>query len=160
VISELTLGEPVEEPTEDATNEPTPYAEVLDEYFAKREVLYTATEEPIFDPERWQYLQKRKENWGATFTDAEVTYKNIEIISETDLEVKLKLWESAKITYVYDGYYKRHTTYDSLPHIIRLSKQDGKYQIQVDSCYDVMTGYQTGLEEDIKLLMPGASVAG
>jgi len=160
VISELKLGEPeeesTEESTEDFTKEPTPYDEVLDEYFAKREALYTATEESDFDPERWQYIQKRKKNLGATFTDAEVTYKNLEIISETDSEVKLRLFESAKITYVYDGYYEQHTTYDQLPHIIRLSKQDGKYQIQTDSWWDMMANYQTGLEEDIKLLIPGS----
>jgi len=160
VISELKLGEPEEEPTEesteDSTKEPTPYDEVLDEYFAKREALYTVTEEPDFDPERWQYIQKRKKNLGATFTDAEVTYKNVEIISETDSEVKLKLWESAKITYVYDGYYAQYTTHESLPHILRLSKQDGKYQVKTDSCWDMMTHYQTGLEEDIKLLIPGS----
>lgn len=160
VISELKLGEPEEEPTEesteDYTKEPTPYDEVLDEYFAKREALYTAAEEPDFDPERWQYIQKRKENLEVTYTDAKVTYKNVEIISETDSEVKLRLYELAKITYVYDGYYGQYTIYDGLPHIIRLSKQDGKYQIQTDSCWDMMTNYQTGLEEDIKLLIPGS----
>ena len=89
---------------------------------------------------------------GVVFTDAEVTYKYVDIISETDSEVKINLFEYANLTYVYDGYYEKYTTSDQLQHIIRLSKKDGTYQIVADSCWDMFTGYQSGLEEDIELL--------
>ncbi len=164
VISELMLGDPVEEPTEDSTEdstkEPTPYDEVLDEYFAKREVLYTATEMPEIDPGWWEAVQEYMTSVGWNVLSAEMSYNIWEIISETETEVKLHLIEIAEITYVFDRYVKKEYGSISLEHIIRLSKQDGTYQIVADSCYHKMWGYQSGLEEDIKLLKPGASVAG
>lgn len=161
VISELMLGEPVEEPTEepteDTTKEPTPYGEVLEEYFAKREVLYTATE---IDPGWWEAVQEYMISVGWNVLSDDMSYNIVEIISETETEVKLHLIEIAEITYVFDKYVKKEYESVSLGHIIRLSKQDGTYQIVADSCYDMNSSYQSGLEEDIKLLKPGVSVAG
>ena len=51
-----------------------------------------------------------------------------------------------------EGFYQHFISGLTLSHIIRLSKQDGTYQIVADSCWDMYTEYQSGLEEDIELL--------
>ncbi len=161
VICELKLGEPEEEPTEDSTKEATPYDGVLDEYFAKREAIYTSTEKPEIDPGYWEIMQRYMSRLGWNVLTAEMSYLITEVISETETEVKLHLIEIAQITYTLDGYVQQYRKTMSLEHIIRLSKQDGTYQIVADSCYDKNQGYQSGLEEDIKLLKSSSgSVAG
>jgi len=160
VISELMLGEPVEEPTEEPTTDRMPYDEVLQEYFAKREVIYTATEMPEIDPGWWEEVQRHTSAYGWNVLNAEVSYNIVEIIDETEIEVKLHLIEIAKITYVFDRYVKKECGSITLSHIIRLSKQDGMYRVEADSCFDVLSGYQSGLEEDIKLLKPTSDSAG
>ena len=76
----------------------TIYDIALDEYFAGRESLYMSPKSE-FDPERWEFIQDWKEMLGGiTFRSAEVNYSIKEVMSETALEVKLRVYEQISLS--------------------------------------------------------------
>lgn len=80
-----------EEPTtaELPTRESTPYDEVLDEYFATWEQMYTTEESTEFNSDEWEYIQDWKKRLNIRVVSAEVIYSVEEVLSENDTEVRL-----------------------------------------------------------------------
>ena len=133
--------------------EPTPYDEVLNAYFAKWAQLYLDEEDSGFDSKRWAFIQKTyKEQLGQIFLDAEATVAKVELMDETEEEIRL--FVTARTNLLYTVRNSERTRNDkSLDHfIIRLIRQNGDYQISSVSHCDWMRPFEMGIEEDLKWL--------
>lgn len=132
--------------------EPTPYEDVLNAYFAKWAQLYLDEEDSGFDSKRWAFIQKTyKEQLGQIFLDSEATVAKVELMDETEEEIRLFVTTYHDLSYTY-GSEKTYNQKDSYEFIIRLTKQTDGYQISSVSHCDWMRPFEMGIEEDLKWL--------
>ena len=133
--------------------EPTPYEDVLNAYFAKWAQLYLDEEDSGFDSKRWAFIQKTyKEQLGQIFLDSEATVAKVELMDETEEEIRLFVTAQTNLLYTVRNSEKTRSD-KSLDHfIIRLIRQNGDYQISSVSHCDWMRSFEMGIEEDLKWL--------
>ncbi len=156
---EVTTEEPTTE--EMPTREPTPYDEVLEEYFTQWAKLYMDEEDTGFDTKRWEFIQEWKAALGGvTFQSVEAICKSVEVLDETEDEVRLLVGVNEICPYITtSGKVRTMRGWENF--ILRLAKQDGEYRISSVSYCDWMRNFEMGLEEDLKLLRrPTGGVAG
>lgn len=132
----------------DETQTITKYDIMLDEYFAGRENLYLSSNSD-FDPKRWEFIQDWKEMLGGiTFRSANIEWTLTEVMSETTSNATLRIYEYISLVYVCNGYDVERNMKFGLDHILRLTKEDGGYQISSDT-YIEPTGHKFGSSEDL-----------